>query len=167
MSTKKIDFNFSKIDAIVLDFDGVLTDNSVYVGVNGEEFVKCSRADGLAFDYLKRIKKPVFIISSEKSKVVQARAKKLGVTCYHGVIDKQKTLDKIVKKRNLKYKCILYVGNDINDYEVMKNCGYKICPADSHKEIKKISDKVLKLNGGNGILREVLENIFKINILIN
>tara|TARA_B110000444_G_scaffold48904_1_gene44749 strand:+ start:2862 stop:3386 length:525 start_codon:yes stop_codon:yes gene_type:complete len=164
---KKNDFNFSKLDVIVLDFDGVLTDNSVYIGVNGEEFVRCSRADGLAFDCLKRLKKPVFIISSEKNKVVMARAKKLDVSCYYGVVDKQKILDKIVKRRNLKYKNVLYVGNDLNDYHVMKKCGYKLCPADSHKDIKKISDKVLKTKGGKGVLREVLENIFKINILIN
>ena len=67
------------IDAIILDFDGVLTDNSVYVDQNGIEQVKCSRSDGLAFDVLRKLKKPIHILSTEKNPVVLARASKLKV----------------------------------------------------------------------------------------
>ena len=77
MKKKKI--NIKSIDAFFFDFDGVLTDNKVYIDQNGNESVRCSRADGLAFKALKKINKPTFIISSEANHVVKKRAKKLGV----------------------------------------------------------------------------------------
>ena len=60
---------------------------------------------------------------------------------------------------------IFYVGNDINDYEIMKLCGYSACPADSHMEIKKLASKVLILKGGNGVVRELLENVLELDFI--
>lgn len=158
----KIDINL--LDLIVLDFDGVLTDNRVYIDNNGTETISCNRSDGLAFDILEKKKKKFIILSSEKNKVVIQRGKKLGIKVYSGIKYKHIKLQKIFKlKKYDKNKC-LYIGNDINDFKAMTLCKYKLCPSDSHKEIKKISNLVLKSKGGHGVIRELVEKIFKISI---
>ena len=80
--------SIDKIDAFIFDFDGVLTNNKVLLDQSGKEWVTCSRADGLAFDALYLLKKPVFIISTETNAVVSARGKKLNVDVIQGVSDK-------------------------------------------------------------------------------
>ena len=147
------------IDAFIFDFDGVLTNNLVHLDQNGKESVSCSRADGLAFDVLRKLDKPAFILSTENNPVVTMRAKKLKVPVVQGVDDKVEAIKKLVNKNNYNLKNILYVGNDLNDYLVMQLCGYTACPADSHPKIKEISDVVLKTNGGNGVVRELLEDV--------
>ena len=129
------------------------------------EQVKCSRADGLAFDLLRKIGKPIYILSSEKNYVVQARANKLRVPALHGVSDKVSALKDFADKEGFNLLNILYVGNDLNDYHVMKLCGYTACPSDSHFRIKEISDVVLKTPGGGGIVRELLEDVFNIDFI--
>lgn len=94
------------IDLFVFDFDGVLTDNLVYTDQNGNEMVSCSRADGLAFDVLRKLKKPVYILSTEENTVVSARAKKLGVSVLQGVKSKEKSLRNLVIRKG--YKLIRY-----------------------------------------------------------
>ena len=153
------------IDAFVFDFDGVLTNNFVYLDQNGIESVACSRADGLAFDVLRRLNKPSFILSTEKNRVVEARAKKLNIPAVQGVSDKVEAIKKLVNENHYNLKKILYVGNDLNDYAVMQLCGYSVCPADSHPKIKHISDICLNTNGGNGVVRELLEEVLNIDFI--
>ena len=153
------------IDAFVFDFDGVLTNNLVHLDQDGKESVSCSRADGLAFDVLRKLDKPAFILSTENNPVVTMRAKKLKVPVVQGVDDKVEAIKKLVNKNNYNLKNILYVGNDLNDYLVMQLCGYTICPADSHFKIKEISDVVLKTNGGNGVVRELLEDVLGLDFI--
>ena len=153
------------INAFVFDFDGVLTNNLVHLDQNGKESVSCSRADGLAFDVLRKLDKPVFILSTENNPVVTMRAKKLKIPVVQGVDDKVEVMKKLVNKNNYNLKNILYVGNDLNDYLVMQLCGYTICPADSHSKIKEISDVVLKTNGGNGVVRELLEDVLGLDFI--
>ena len=153
------------IDAFVFDFDGVLTDNFVYLDQNGVESVSCSRADGLAFDVLRKLKKPTFILSTEKNTVVAMRAKKLKIPAIQGVSDKVKAIKELVDENHFNIKNILYVGNDLNDYAVMQLCGYSACPADSHPKIKHISDMCLSTNGGNGVVRELLEEVLNIDFI--
>ena len=153
------------IDAFVFDFDGVLTNNFVYMDQNGIESVACSRADGLAFDLLRRVNKPSFILSTEKNRVVEARAKKLKIPVIQGVSDKVEAIKKLVVENHYNLKKILYVGNDLNDYAVMQLCGYSACPADSHPKIKSISDIVLNSTGGNGVVRELLEEVLNIDFI--
>lgn len=157
--------SINNIDAFVFDFDGVLTNNIVHLDQNGKEWVSCSRADGLAFDVLRKLGKPAFIISTEKNPVVSARANKLKIHAIQGVQDKVDALISLSQKNNFNLENILYVGNDLNDYRVMELCGYTACPADSHDLIKKISNITLKTNGGNGIAREILENVLGIDII--
>ena len=156
--------NHKNIDAIFLDFDGVLTDNYAFIDEDGKESVKVSRSDGIAFKILKKINIPCYILSSEKNNVVISRARKLNIKCFKGVENKLEKLKKISNKYNYRLKKIIYLGNDINDLKVMKAVAYPICPKNSHNDIKKISYKVLKSIGGSGVVRELVEKIFKINI---
>jgi len=157
--------SFPEIKLFVFDFDGVLTNNMVYLDQNGHEMVSCSRSDGLAFDLLKKMDKSVYIISTEVNPVVSARANKLRVPVLQGIKNKEKLLKKVTHNESIDFKQVCYIGNDINDYFAMKLCGLKICPADSHVKIKEISDIVLSNNGGNGVVRELIEDILQINML--
>mgnify|MGYP000209177044 CR=1 FL=1 len=156
---------FNDIDAFVFDFDGVLTNNLVHLNQLGEESVSCSRSDGLAFDVLHKLNKPVFILSTEKNPVVSMRAKKIKVPVVQGVSDKVLALKDLAKKNNFHLENILYVGNDLNDYLVMKSCGYTACPVDSHEEIKKISKYILTTKGGSGVVRELLEEVLGLDFI--
>ena len=163
MSTKKISIN--AIDAFIFDFDGVLTDNKVYFDQDGQEMVVCSRADGLAFDALKKLHKPTFIVSSEKNPIVYKRGRKLRVKTYQNISNKRLFVEKLVKKNGYNKKKIFFIGNDVNDYNVMKYSGITACPKDSHRSIKKIADFTLDSNGGDGVVRELLEKVIGINLL--
>ncbi len=153
------------IDALVFDFDGVLTNNLVYLNQEGVESVVCSRADGLAFDVLRKLEKPAYILSTEKNQIVTARANKLKIPVLQGINNKVEALKEIANKEGFNLQNILYVGNDLNDYQVMKLCGFSVCPADSHPKIKEISDVVLKTNGGNGVVRELLEDVLGLDFV--
>ena len=153
------------IDAFVFDFDGVLTNNRVYLNQDGKESVSCSRSDGLAFDLLKKINKPVYILSTEKNTVVTARANKLRVPVLQGVGDKVEKLKNLAEHEGYNLDKVCYIGNDVNDFRSMQLCGYSACPADSHKDIKRISTFILKTDGGAGVVRELLEDVFQINFL--
>ena len=156
--------NYKKIEAIFFDFDGVLTDNFAFVDGKGNEMVKISRSDGIAFNILKKIKIPCYILSAEKNNVVNARAKKLKITCYNNLKRKEIILTRICKENKYNIKKVIYIGNDVNDISSMNLVGFSLCPKDSHKEIKKIATKVLSTEGGKGVVREIIEKIFKIDI---
>jgi 3-deoxy-D-manno-octulosonate 8-phosphate phosphatase (KDO 8-P phosphatase) len=157
--------NIDDIAVIVFDFDGVLTDNRVYLNANGEEFVVCNRSDGLAFDVLRKLNKPFYLLSTEKDLVVSARAKKINASVMQGIKDKTIGIKEIADKENCNLDNILYIGNDINDYQVMKLCGYTVCPADGHEKIKQISTITLETKGGCGIVRELLEKVFNLDLI--
>lgn len=162
--------NLADIDIFIFDFDGVFTNNLVYVDQEGRESVICSRADGLALDALRKLEKLTYILSTEKNSVVASRANKLQIPVLQGVSDKVEALNDILKKKDISLNNVLYVGNDVNDYKVMKLCGFTACPSDSHIKIKEISNIVLKASGGNGAIRELLEDFLEldlINILYN
>ncbi len=155
----------SKIKLFVFDFDGVLTNNTVYLDQNGNELVNCSRSDGLAFDLLRKLNKDMYIISTETNPVVNARAKKLKVPVLQGIKNKAELLEGVVQDNNFEFSQVCYIGNDINDYFAMKLCGLKVCPSDSHKRIIEIADVVLSSKGGHGIVRELIEDVFQIDML--
>ena len=111
--------NFKSISLLVYDFDGVLTDNTVYVDQNGQETVRVHRGDGLAISLLKKAGSQQLILSTEKNPVVSKRAEKLGIPVIQGSDSKLICLEKYCKTHNIKLKDVLYIGNDINDYEVM------------------------------------------------
>jgi 3-deoxy-D-manno-octulosonate 8-phosphate phosphatase (KDO 8-P phosphatase) len=156
---------FDKIKVFVFDFDGVLTDNLVHISEDGREHVTCSRSDGLAFDVLRKLNKTVYILSSETNLVVKARAKKLKVPVIQGAENKVDSLKKISKKHKCGFDQMIFIGNDINDYNSIKLCGYSVCPNDSHPKIKEIVSLVLNTCGGKGVIRELLEDVFGLNFI--
>ena len=157
--------NINNIDAFVFDFDGVLTNNLVYLNQEGVESVVCSRADGLAFDVLRKLKKPTFILSTEKNSVVTMRAKKLKIQALQGIKNKADALSSLSESKGYDLGRILYVGNDLNDFNVMKICGYSVCPIDSHIKIKELSNIVLNTRGGEGVVRELLEDVLDLDFI--
>lgn len=153
------------IDAFVFDFDGVLTNNLVQLDENGKESVSCSRSDGLAFDILKKLNKPAYILSTEKNSVVGARARKLEIQVLQGIKNKKDALVHLSQSKGYELSRVLFVGNDLNDFHVMRICGYSACPSDSHLKIKEISDIVLSARGGEGAVRELLEVVLELDFI--
>ena len=145
-----------RIKLIIYDFDGVMTDNKVYVDQYGNEMVQVNRADGLAVAEIKKLGIEQIIISTEKNPVVSARANKLGIPCLQDIDNKTKALQEYCQENDFDYKSVAYVGNDINDEEAMAIVGTAFCPADAHDNIKAISDHILKTKGGQGVIRELL-----------
>ena len=156
--------DISNIKLIVLDFDGVLTDNKVLLNEHGEEFVSCSRGDGIAFDALRKLEIETIILSTERNKVVSSRAKKLQIKAIQGVSDKKDELLRLIKGSQLNKDEVMFVGNDINDINAMSLCGLTFCPSDSHELVKLTAKTTLETKGGDGIMREILEKHFKINL---
>lgn len=161
---KTLPVTLESISAIIFDFDGVLTDNFVYLSENGIESVRCSRSDGLAFDGLRRLNIKCFILSTEKNTVVSKRGEKLKVPVLQGSRNKVDSLLMLSVEQGILLDSAMYVGNDINDIEAMKLCGFKVCPSDSHPTVKQIADHVLDTAGGKGVVREICENLLAINL---
>ena len=155
----------NNIDAFIVDFDGCMTDNKVYVNQDGVEMVACSRSEGHAFEVLRHLKIPAFFLSTEVNPVVTERAKKLKVPVIQGSSDKVKDLKKLAKKEGYDLKKVLFVGNDLNDYHVMKLVGYSASPSDAHKRVKEISTFKLNRKGGEAVMRELLEEVFQLDFV--
>lgn len=146
-----------KLELIVYDFDGVMTNNKVYLSQNGNETVQVNRADGLGVSEIKILGIEQIIISTETNPVVTTRANKLGINCLQGVENKKEALKIYCKKNDLDLKNVAYVGNDINDKEAMEIVGHSFCPGDAHNSIKELSNHTLKVKGGEGVVRELYE----------
>ena len=163
MKVKKI--SIDNVEAFIFDFDGVLTNNIVFISDDGKESVSCSRSDGLAFEVLRKLQKPTYILSTEKNLVVSSRAKKLQIPVLQGIRNKSAALKKLAIKEGYNLQNILYIGNDLNDYQAMKLCGYTFCPSDSHEKIKLLAKNTLISKGGKGVIRELLEDYLEVDFL--
>jgi len=160
-------FPFNGIHTVVFDFDGVFTDNYVYVDSQGNETVRCSRADSYGIILLKLAKVnksglfDIFVLSTETNQVVVNRCQKMGVACHSGVGDKGAFLHRWLEANRPEMESpeqgVLYFGNDLNDLEVMSYVGLSICPSDAHPELKKKATFVLDSAGGQGFVREGIE----------
>ena len=141
----------------VFDFDGVFTDNSVYVFEDGREAVRCSRYDGLGLRKLEKAGIEPLIISTETNRVVQARAAKLKVRCHSGCEDKVLVLEQAMAERGLAYPQVSFVGNDINDAPCLQRVGLPIVVADAHPDVVPLAMYQTRWLGGNGAVREVCD----------
>ena len=150
------------IKLVFYDFDGVMTDNKAYLNENGDESVKINRSDGLGVNMISDLGIKQIILSTEKNKIVKKRASKLKIDCFNNLKDKASKAKEISKKLKIDLKDCCFIGNDLNDLEVMKLVGIAICPADASEEIKKISNLVLKSSGGDGVIREFFDHLNKI-----
>ena len=140
---------------IFFDFDGVLTDNRVWVFDDGREAVVCTRADGLGFGLLRERGVRCAIISTEKNPVVGHRARKLGLPVLQGVQDKGKVVQQFCQRRKINPRHTAFVGNDLNDLPALRVVGYRLCPRDAAPEIRELCDHVLRTRGGEGVVREI------------
>ena len=148
---------FSLVKAICFDFDGVFTDNLVYTNELGHEMVCCNRSDGIGVSTIKKLGIKVFIVSSEKNKVVEMRSRKLNIDCYQGVNDKAKLIETISKEINIPLYKFAFVGNDINDLSALETVGLPIAVEDSYCEIFKFCKYKTKSRGGKGAVREICD----------
>jgi YrbI family 3-deoxy-D-manno-octulosonate 8-phosphate phosphatase len=150
---------FARIRLLVLDFDGVLTDNRVLVNQDGKEAVHCSRADGWGIARLKDIGITVIVLSTETNPIVSARCKKLGIGCIQSLPNKVIALREIMGNYKRTAEEVAYVGNDVNDLECMGEVGLAIAVADAVPEILHTADWVTTRRGGEGAIREIADAI--------
>lgn len=148
------------VRALVMDFDGVHTDDTVSVDSNGLESVRVSRRDGLGLERLRKSGRcRLLILSKERNPVVMRRAEKLGIECIQACDDKVAALENWLSGAALSWNDVLYIGNDINDLGPLQRAGLAACPLDAHPSIIPLVDWVVPVNGGNGVLREVCDKL--------
>lgn len=148
-----------KIEAVIFDFDGVLTDDTVIVHQDGTEAITAHRGDGLGIAALRDAGVRVLILSKERNPVVLARAQKVGVEVIHGCDDKLSAAKQWLASHSINSSNTVYVGNDINDLEVMRLVGIAAAPSDARPEACLSSSWLLKKAGGRGAAREVADTI--------
>jgi len=159
MTDSKVSVRAKEIDLIVYDFDGVMTDNRVIVFQDSTEAVVVNRADGLGVDRLRAGGIPQLILSTETNPIVKARAAKLGIEVIASCNDKKHALMNYCEQNDYDLQKVLYVGNDLNDLEVMKIVGFPVAPADAHPEINSLAKLITKAKGGEGVVRELSDII--------
>jgi YrbI family 3-deoxy-D-manno-octulosonate 8-phosphate phosphatase len=147
------------ITLVVLDFDGVLTDNAVWILQDGTEMVRCDRSDGLGLAMLTAAGVTVVVMSTETNPVVAARCRKLGLPCMQGVADKGRELAAVIAGQRLDPARVAYVGNDINDLSAMAVVGLPVAVADAHPRVRASAVLVLTRPGGHGAVRELCDRI--------
>jgi YrbI family 3-deoxy-D-manno-octulosonate 8-phosphate phosphatase len=147
------------VDALVTDFDGVHTDDSVLVGQDGAEFVTVNRGDGMGVGLLRKAGVPVLILSTETNSVVSARAAKLGVEVRQGVGDKAAVLRAWTEARSLDLDRVAYLGNDVNDLVCLDLVGWPLAVPEAHPRVLAAARLVLGNPGGRGAVREAAERI--------
>ena len=149
-----------KIELVLTDVDGVLTDGGRYYSEKGEYLKKFHTRDGMGVNILLRNKIPTIILTKENSKITKKWAKEMNVSeIYTGLKNKELVLPKICKKYKLKLENLAYIGDDVNDLEVLRQVGFSAVPNDGVFQAKKIADYICKLGGGNGCFREISDKI--------
>ncbi len=150
----------SSVRLIAFDFDGVFTDNTVYVMQDGVESVRCWRSDGLGLSRLRSVGVQAFIISTEANPVVSARAKKLKLACKQGIEDKAAAILATCSELDIPPKQTMFVGNDINDIPAFKSVGLPIAVADAYPEIYPYVLYRTQKPGGMGAVREICDLVY-------
>ncbi len=156
-----MDAHLGEVGLLVLDFDGVLTDNRVWVSEDGSEAVACHRGDGMGISLLRRAGIETVVLSTETNPVVEARCRKLGVSCVQGLEGKEGVLRQVVAERGLSLERVAYVGNDINDLSCLEAVGFPVVVADAHPNVLPSALLVLSRKGGEGAVRELCDRILE------
>jgi len=151
------------ITTFIFDVDGVLTDSSVHITPTGEMLRVMNIRDGFAMKAAIESGYHVCIISGGSNEGVRIRLKNLGIKDIHlACPDKVKKFREYTELYNIKSEQVLYMGDDIPDYHVMKLVGLPTCPQDASPEIKGISNYISHKNGGRGAVRDVIEQVMKV-----
>jgi len=154
--------NCKKIKLLLTDVDGVLTDGGRYYTIKGEEMKKFHVQDGMGVNLLLKNHIKTIIVSKENSKIVKKWAKEMNVyELLMNIKKKESILPKICKKYNVANREIAFIGDDVNDIELLKKVGFSATPNDGNQNVKKIVDYVCENNGGKGAFREVSDQILK------
>jgi 3-deoxy-D-manno-octulosonate 8-phosphate phosphatase (KDO 8-P phosphatase) len=160
MDSKILSDKLSKVKMLVMDVDGTMTNAKVYYSNIGEELKEFSIRDGMGIELLRKGRIKTAIITSEDSQIVTARASKLKIeNIILGSRNKKKDLLDLAQKLSIQNECIAYIGDDVNDIQVMEAVGVSACPADACSEVKKTASYICENAGGNGAVREFAEMI--------
>ena len=152
----------TKVKAFVFDVDGVLSKATQVLAPDGETVRTSNLKDGFALVYAVRTGYPVCIITGGKTIEVINRCKKIGIKdVYAGSLKKLPCLYDFLEKNNLKADDVMYMGDDLPDYPAMKIVGVPVCPRDAATEIKEISHYISDKDGGDGCIRDVLEQVMR------
>ncbi|MCI0400610.1 MAG: HAD hydrolase family protein [Gammaproteobacteria bacterium] len=146
-----------RVRLIAFDFDGVFTDNTVYVFEDGREAVRCHRSDGIGLSKLKRLGVDVVIVSTEANPVVMARSRKLGIECFQNANDKRGALAALLEKRGLSFQDVAFVGNDLNDLGCLQEVLLPIVVNNAHPDVLRYAKFRTEAPGGAGAVREVCD----------
>lgn len=156
-----------KIKLVITDIDGVWTDGGMYYDNKGNELKKFNTSDSAGVVFLKALKIPVAIITGEDTEIVKRRAEKLKIDyIFMGVKNKLKVVTELADKLGISLEEVAYIGDDINDIPVLKATGISAVPSNSKTYVKKYARWVLSCNGGDGVFREFVERILKLNNLL-
>lgn len=148
------------IELLVFDVDGCLTNGQITYSEKGDEIKSFDVKDGLAISSWVRMGKKAAIITGRKSKIVERRAKELGISyLFQGVKDKFAVLDELRKKLNLEFEQIAAIGDDLNDFRMLEAVGKSYMPADGSHYVREVCSRVLEKKGGNGAVREMIEEL--------
>jgi 3-deoxy-D-manno-octulosonate 8-phosphate phosphatase (KDO 8-P phosphatase) len=142
---------------VAFDFDGVFTDNTVFVGEDGSEWVRCWRGDGIGLRKLVRLGLGSAIISSEPNPVVLVRSQKLRIHCEHGVEDKLAALEKLLSEKGLSLAQAAFVGNDVNDLACLQAVGLPVVVHNAHPDVIPCAAYRTQAPGGYGAVRELCD----------
>lgn len=157
-----INYDLTKIKAVIFDVDGVLSRQTIVLSASGEPLRTVNIKDGYAIQLAQKKGLRVAILTGGKTEAIRMRYEGLGVTdIFMGCAVKIRTYEEFLAKYDLSDSEVLYVGDDIPDYEVMRRCGCPCAPADACPDIKQISLYISSQNGGDGVGRDVLEQVLR------
>ncbi len=160
---KQIRDQIKAIKLLATDVDGTLTDGGMYYTTKGDVMKKFHARDGMGVNLLKRRNIPTVLITKEMNSINKKWAKNMNIKkVYEGVREKEKLVKILCNQFKVRSGEICYIGDDVNDIELMKNIGLSACPADANYIVKKESDVILKTQGGKGALREVADLIMSV-----
>ena len=150
---------FKKIKIVLTDVDGVLTDGGMYYSKDGDVMKKFHARDGMGISLLRKNDILTVIVTKEKTKMVKKWAKKMNAKLFDGVLNKEEILEKICTQYDVFPYEIAYIGDDVNDVNLLKLVGLGVVPKDGNQIAKKSSNYISKTIGGKGVFREIAELI--------
>lgn len=151
------------VDTFIFDYDGVMTDGRVILQHEGQPLRSANVKDGYVLQLIVKLGYNVVIISGGMSQSMENRLEMLGITdVFLGTKNKKKVLEKYLSEKSIDPKHVVYMGDDIPDYNVMKMVGIPVCPADAAEEIKEISIFISDKKGGEGCVRDIVEQVLKV-----
>ena len=160
---KEIRDKIKSIKLLATDVDGTLTDGGMYYTTKGDIMKKFHARDGMGVNLLRQKNIPTVLITKEINSINKKWANNMNIKkVYEGILEKEKLLKTLCNQFKIKSEEICYIGDDVNDVELIKNVGLSACPADASDTVKKESDIILKTQGGKGALREIVDLIMSV-----